>query len=43
MPGVVRDIKMAEVTAEVLIDSGSNQIVATINRGLSRRYGTETR
>jgi len=33
LPGVVKEIKMGEVAAEVLIESGSNQIVATITRG----------
>lgn len=33
LPGVVKEIKMGEVAAEVLIESGSHQIVATITRG----------
>lgn len=33
LPGVVREIKLGEVAAEVVIESGSNEIVATITRG----------
>ena len=33
LPGVVKEIKLGEVAAEVVIESGSNEIVATIHRG----------
>jgi len=33
LPGVVKEIKLGEVAAEVVIESGSNEIVATITRG----------
>ncbi len=33
LPGVIKEIKLGEVAAEVVIDSGPHQIVATITRG----------
>lgn len=33
LPGVVKEIKLDEVAAEVVIESGPHQIVATITRG----------
>ena len=33
LPGVIKEIKLGEVAAEVMIESGTNQIVATITRG----------
>ena len=33
IPGVIKEIKPGEVAAEVIINSGSNEIVASITRG----------
>jgi molybdopterin-binding protein len=33
IPGVIKEIKLGEVAAEVIINSGSNEIVASITRG----------
>lgn len=33
IPGVIKEIKLGEVAAEVVIDSGPHQIVASITRG----------
>ncbi len=33
IPGVIKEIKLGEVAAEVVIGAGSNEIVACITRG----------
>ena len=33
IPGVIKEIKLGEVAEEVIINSGSNEIVASITRG----------
>ncbi|MGI6549429.1 MAG: TOBE domain-containing protein [Syntrophomonadales bacterium] len=39
LPGVVKEVRLGEVAAEVVIDSGPHQIVATITRGSVENMG----
>ena len=39
IPGVIKEIKLGEVAAEVIINSGSNEFVASITRGAVEDMG----